>query len=92
MSDEFGTMIRMVIRAKLREGISKRTISDLIASFTPEDVVAARTGERAMRLPVELVDKDRRMALLQALANIAVDQNAALVDDGAVPHPSSAGG
>ena len=66
-------MIRMVIRAKLREGISKRTISDLISSFTPKDVVAARTGERAMRLPVELVDKDHRMALLQALANISVD-------------------
>jgi hypothetical protein len=65
--------LRMVIRAKLNEGISRRAISELILSFVPTQTMIERSaGPRSMRVPVELIENDRRVAFLKALMDLDV--------------------
>jgi hypothetical protein len=67
-----GAALRMVIRAKLGEGISRRAISELILSFVPTQTREQRTGSRSMRVPVELIENDRRVAFLKALTDLDI--------------------
>ena len=69
--------LRMVIRAKVNEGISKRAITELILSYIPAETAARYAGPRSMRLPIELIESDRRVAFLQALTDLGASHSPA---------------
>ena len=60
--------LRSVIRSKLDNGLSRQTISDLIAEHVPPEALKRRGEGRARRVPVELIPLDQRVAFLAALA------------------------
>ena len=56
--------LRLVIRSKLDNGISRRAVSQLIAEYVPPEVRKLRKDSREYRLPVELIPFDQRIAFL----------------------------
>jgi hypothetical protein len=65
--------LRTVIRQKCCAGVSGQTISRLIASYVQADTIAEFAAtSRSGRLPVELIDPNRRVAFLEALQRLPV--------------------
>jgi hypothetical protein len=60
-------MLRTAIRAKLRAGTSRRGISVLIATYTPQGAHTEHKDGVVYRLPVELIPLERRVPFLDAL-------------------------
>ena len=60
-------VLRTAIRAKLRMGASRRSISVLICSYTPPDAKTERMDGGVYRVPVELIPLERRISFLEAL-------------------------
>jgi hypothetical protein len=65
------TMLRTAIRAKLRAGTDRQTISRLIGKYVPNGVSTMRLTDGIYRLPVELIPVDRRTAFLDALNELS---------------------
>ena len=63
-------MLRTAIRAQLRVGTSRQTISLLIRSYAPPGVRTERMDEGVYRVPVELIPVERRTAFLDALSGL----------------------
>lgn len=59
--------LRMAIRAKLRTGVGRRTVSQLILAHVPPNLIAGRDDAGLKRVPVELIPHDRRVAFLDEL-------------------------
>jgi hypothetical protein len=60
-------ILRTAIRAKLRRGASRRGISVLICTYTPQDAKTERMDGGVYRVPVELIPLERRLSFLEAL-------------------------
>ncbi len=70
--------LRMAIRAKRRAGVSGQTISHVIASYLPENMVVTRDGVTRPR--VELIPPERRVAFLETLHRLSDRIGAAPVE------------
>ena len=62
--------LRAMIRVKISEGISDQNISELISLFVPAELVRERPSSRSGRLPLELIESDRRAAFLAKLLRL----------------------
>lgn len=60
-------MLRTAIRAKLRAGTDRQTISRLIRKYVPSALGTLRVSDGVYRLPVEMIPLSRRIAFLDAL-------------------------
>jgi hypothetical protein len=63
--------LRTAIRDKVRAGITRRAISELICRFVPAGTPGGRDdGTGVIRLPVELIRHDQRAAFLCAVSRL----------------------
>jgi hypothetical protein len=62
--------LRTAIRAKLRAGTNRRTITLLIGKYAPFARDTIRLSDGVYRLPVEMIPLSRRTAFLEALKEL----------------------
>ena len=76
--------LRTAIRAKIRKGVSRRTISELIYAYAPPAAAARADDSSLHRVAVEVIPHERRAAFLCELARLRDDLPVAPVETGAI--------
>ena len=64
------TALREAIRAKIRAGVSRETITKLIQVYAPPDAPSRDDGTGLRRVAVEYVPRAERPALLRAIGDL----------------------